>query len=118
MKIEIFDPPMCCPTGVCGPAVDPVLVSFQDTLRQIGEQTDGKVTINRHNLSSAPQSFVDNAAVADLLRSDGNAVLPLTFINGALLAKGKYPTAGQFEKALGEQGMKVNLTSQRPPRSG
>jgi hypothetical protein len=118
MKIEIFDPPMCCPTGVCGPAVDPVLVSFQDTLRQIGEQTDGKVAINRHNLSAAPQSFVDNSAVADLLRSEGNAVLPLTFIDGALLAKGKYPTAGEFQKALREQGIEVNLISQMPRPSG
>lgn len=118
MKIEIFDPPMCCPTGVCGPAVDPALIAFQDTLRQIGEQTEGKVAIHRHNLSSAPQAFVDNAIVAGLLRSEGNAVLPLTFIDDALLAKGKYPTAGEFEKALGEQGMKVNLTSQRPPQSG
>ncbi len=118
MKIEIFDPPMCCPTGVCGPAVDPVLVAFQDTLRQIGEQTGGKVTIDRHNLSSAPQSFVDNAAVADLLRSEGNAALPLTFIDGALFAKGKYPTAGEFQKALGEQGIEVSLISQKPRPTG
>ncbi len=118
MKIEIFDPPMCCPTGVSGPAVDPVLVTFQDTLRQIGEQTEGKVTINRHNLSSAPQAFVDNAVVADLLRSEGNAALPLTFIDGALLAIGKYPTAGEFQKALVEQGIEVSLISQRLPRSG
>ncbi len=109
---------MCCPTGVCGPAVDPALVAFQDTLRQIGEQSEGKVTIHRHNLSSAPQAFVEDAVVADLLRSEGNAALPLTFIDGALLAKGKYPTAGQFEKALGERGMEVNLISQRLPRSG
>ncbi|MDH3390414.1 MAG: arsenic metallochaperone ArsD family protein, partial [Desulfobulbaceae bacterium] len=26
--IEIYDPPMCCPTGVCGPNVDPELVQF------------------------------------------------------------------------------------------
>ncbi|MFN8000751.1 MAG: arsenic metallochaperone ArsD family protein [Acidobacteriota bacterium] len=23
MKLEIFDPPMCCATGVCGTDVDP-----------------------------------------------------------------------------------------------
>ena len=22
-KIEIFDPAMCCPTGLCGPNIDP-----------------------------------------------------------------------------------------------
>ncbi len=118
MKIEIFDPPMCCPTGVCGPSVDPVLVAFQDTLRQIGEQAKGKVTIDRHNLSSAPQAFVDNCTVAGLLRSEGNAALPLTFIDGALLAKGKYPTGGEFQKALGEQGIELNLMGQKPRPSG
>ena len=25
-KIEIFDPAMCCSTGVCGPGVDPELL--------------------------------------------------------------------------------------------
>ena len=24
-KLAVYDPPMCCSTGVCGPAVDPVL---------------------------------------------------------------------------------------------
>lgn len=28
MKIEVFDPPMCCSSGVCGPAVDPVFPRF------------------------------------------------------------------------------------------
>lgn len=23
IKVEIFDPPMCCPGGLCGPAIDP-----------------------------------------------------------------------------------------------
>ena len=27
-KVQVFDPPMCCPTGVCGPEVDPTLVCF------------------------------------------------------------------------------------------
>ena len=28
MEVRVFDPPMCCSTGVCGPSVDPVLVCF------------------------------------------------------------------------------------------
>jgi hypothetical protein len=23
-KVQVFDPPMCCSTGVCGPEVDPL----------------------------------------------------------------------------------------------
>jgi hypothetical protein len=26
--VQVFDPPQCCPSGVCGPAVDPTLARF------------------------------------------------------------------------------------------
>ena len=26
--LQVFDPPMCCSTGVCGPQVDPELPRF------------------------------------------------------------------------------------------
>ena len=28
VTIRIFDPAMCCPTGVCGPSVEPDLAHF------------------------------------------------------------------------------------------
>jgi hypothetical protein len=28
MRLDVFDPAMCCSTGVCGPEVDPQLVQF------------------------------------------------------------------------------------------
>lgn len=31
MKIEIYEPAMCCPTGVCDPTVDTALVKLQET---------------------------------------------------------------------------------------
>ncbi len=31
--IEVFDPAMCCSTGVCGPQVDPDLARFAADLR-------------------------------------------------------------------------------------
>ena len=109
MKIELYEPPMCCSTGVCGPAVDPVLVKLQETVRQIEEQTAGAVKVERFNLSSVPKAFVDNAAVTELLKSEGNGVLPLTFIDGVLLTKGKYPTAAELQDALVANGIKVDL---------
>ncbi|MCI2169922.1 MAG: arsenic metallochaperone ArsD family protein, partial [Prevotella sp.] len=38
-KIEIFDPAMCCSTGVCGPSVDKDLLRMAtliDTLKNMG----------------------------------------------------------------------------------
>ena len=31
-KIEIYDPALCCSTGLSGPAVDPVLVKVNDAV--------------------------------------------------------------------------------------
>jgi hypothetical protein len=38
MRLEVFDPPLCCPTGVCGPSVDPDLVRFSADLAWLSEQ--------------------------------------------------------------------------------
>lgn len=32
MKVEIYDPAMFCPSGLCGPAIDPVLVKINDVV--------------------------------------------------------------------------------------
>ncbi len=32
-KIEIFDPAMCCPTGLCGTNINPELMRIAVTLR-------------------------------------------------------------------------------------
>ena len=57
MKIEIFEPAMCCPTGICGPAVDTKLVKLQETIRKIEEDSGGRITVTRYNLSSNPFIF-------------------------------------------------------------
>lgn len=34
--VQVYDPPMCCTTGACGPDVDPVLPRFAGLLAQLG----------------------------------------------------------------------------------
>ena len=58
--IEVFDPPMCCSSGVCGPSVDPLLAAFAADVEWLTAQG---VTIARHNLSQNPQPFVSNTRV-------------------------------------------------------
>jgi len=108
MKIEIYDPAMCCSTGVCGPSVDPELVRIQEALRQIQKQVP-EVQVQRFGLSAEPQAFVANAAVAELLKSEGPECLPLSFVDGKLISKGGYPRNDELQTILKNAGQDVTL---------
>lgn len=108
MKIEIYDPAMCCSTGVCGPSVDPELVRIQEALRQIQKQAP-EVQVSRYGLSSDPQAFVANTTVSELLKSDGTVCLPLTFVDGEVFSKGRYPGNEQLQAILKGEGVDVKL---------
>lgn len=93
MKVlQVYDPPMCCSTGVCGPDVDPVLPRFAGFLAQLG---GAGVAIERYNLAQQPLAFVRNPAVKALLDQEGTEALPAIFIDGELVLKGAYPGAEQ-----------------------
>ncbi len=87
--IEVFDPAMCCSTGVCGPSVDPALASFAATLGWIGDQG---VQVERHNLSQEPGAFVECEAVRELLTEQGDGALPAVLVDGVLRSWGRYPS--------------------------
>ncbi len=95
MKIQVFDPPMCCSTGVCGPAVDPGLIQFAADLEWL---QDHGVEVERFNLSQQPQAFVTTTLVSELLAKEGNACLPLTLVNGTVVGKGSYPSRGTLAR--------------------
>jgi len=90
--IQIHDPPMCCPTGICGTEVDTDLVRFASMLAQLGQQG---IRIERHNLAKNPIGFVRNPAVKALLESDGEKALPVIFWDGKVELKGRYPTKSE-----------------------
>ena len=87
MKIEIFDPAMCCPTGVCGPSVDPKLAAFSADLDWLTRQG---VEVERYNLAQQPQAFADNQLVTGELQKDIDC-LPLVLIEGKIVASVAYP---------------------------
>lgn len=90
--IQVYDPPMCCPTGVCGTDINPDLIGFAALLAQLG--TLG-VKVERYGLGQQPMAFVQNPAVKARLDQDGVAVLPLIFLDGELRMQGRYPTAAE-----------------------
>jgi len=89
MKLQVFDPPMCCSTGVCGPAVDPKLVAFAADLEWLARQG---VEVQRFNLSQQPAAFVENTAVKAELARHANDCLPLVLLDGEIMTRGRYPT--------------------------
>ena len=100
--IQIFDPALCCSSGVCGVEVDQVLVSFSadvDWAMKNGAQ------IERFNLAQQPMAFAQNAAVKEMLQKEGVEVLPLMFLDGEVCMKGRYPTHDErpafFRAAMG-----------------
>lgn len=88
-KIQVYDPPMCCSTGVCGPDVDPKLVQFAGDVEWLQKQG---VAVERFNLSSNPGAFAGNPLVTGALKQYGNECLPLIIIDGAVISRGVYPS--------------------------
>ena len=97
-RIDVFDPPMCCSTGVCGPTVDPLLAAFAADLKWLSEQG---VEVVRHNLAQEPAAFVERREVHELLQRDGDACLPLVLVNDRVTWRGAYPRREALAQAAG-----------------
>ncbi|MDD7793531.1 arsenite efflux transporter metallochaperone ArsD [Clostridium sp. 'White wine YQ'] len=92
-KMIIFDPAMCCSTGVCGPGVDPELLRVSTVLNNL--KSNG-VMVERYNLTSNPQAFVDNKVINELLNSDGVDILPVIIVEDKVVKTKGYPTNEEF----------------------
>ena len=96
-KVQVFDPPMCCSTGVCGPEVDPALVRFAADLEWL---KGNGVEVERFNLGQEPAAFVGNAVVAQAMRGRDDA-LPLVLVDGKIAAQGSYPAREVLAELVG-----------------
>jgi len=97
-KIEIFDPAMCCATGVCGPSIDPELLRMATVINNLKNRG---IIITRHGLSSEPQQFVSNQVISDLLQKEGAEVLPITLVDGQVAKTKTYPSNKELSAWLG-----------------
>jgi len=88
-RIQVFDPPMCCSTGVCGPTVDPALPKFAADLAWL--QSQG-MAVERFNLAQQSQAFASSELVRRELTEHGNSCLPLIVVDGATVSRGEYPS--------------------------
>lgn len=86
--LHVYDPAMCCSTGVCGPQIDPNLVRFAADLKWLAAQC---VDVQRFNLSQNPAAFAQNEVVRATMVEKGDAALPLLIADGKIVATGRYP---------------------------
>lgn len=96
-KVAIYDPAMCCSTGLCGPVIDPVLVKVNDAVLALKKQG---VEVERFNLSQQIKDFMANEDVAGLLHKNGKKILPITMVNGSIFKTGEYSSYEDLCKAL------------------
>lgn len=96
-KIEIYDPAMCCSTGVCGPSIDPNLLRMSSVLN-ILKKND--VIVERYNLSQDPQPYLKNKEVNNLMTTQGVQILPITIVNSTIMKTSEYPSNEELSNWL------------------
>ena len=91
--IAVYEPALCCNTGVCGEDLDQNLVSFTADMAWLLGQG---ASITRHNLANDPMSFARNESVKRFLEVAGSAGLPLVLVDDVTVATGRYPTRAEL----------------------
>ena len=96
--IQVFDPVMCCSSGVCGVDVDPQLLNFSadvEWAKQNGAQ------IERFNLAQQPMDFANNKVVREFLERSGQEALPLILVDSEFALAGRYPNRSELSRWAG-----------------
>ena len=95
--VELFDPPMCCPTGLCGPTLDQTLLDVNEMILTL--QAEG-LAVARYQMTGQPQAFLSNPDVMRLVREKQMAALPITIVRGQVVKVGEYPTLAEVKTQL------------------
>lgn len=92
-QLDVYDPAMCCSTGLCGTTVDPTLVQFAADLGWLRNQG---VVVQRFNLSKEPMAFVNNDAVKQIVNQTQGKGLPVLVVAGQVVSQGRYPSCSEL----------------------
>ena len=96
--IQIFEPGLCCGTGICGVDVDQQLVTVS---ADIDWATSAGGSVRRFNLAQEPLAFAENETVRSFLHTVGQEGLPVTIVDGATVLTGRYPSRPELAKWAG-----------------
>ncbi len=90
IKVELFDPPMCCAGGLCGPAIDPALLRVSEAVLKLRKERG--IIVQRYLLQQQGQKFTENRKVKELLQEHGTDILPVTVVDGDVVKTGAFPS--------------------------
>ena len=93
MTLTIYDKPLCCSSGVCGPNVDPALAAFADDLRWLAAQG---VEVVRHNPAQNAHAFITDPLIREAMKGGGEAVLPVVAVDGVEKSRKTYPSRAEL----------------------
>jgi len=110
-KMFIYEPAMCCSTGLCGVSVDPELLRISTVISSLKKNG---IEVVRFNLSNAPQEFVKNQMVNKMMSAEGVEVLPITVLDGEIIKKGSYPTNDELIRLLNVPRSYLGVESAKP----
>lgn len=96
--IQIFDPALCCSSGVCGVDVDQQLVTLAADLQWLAQEG---TKVERFNLAQQPLAFAENATVRGFLERSGQEGLPLILVDGEVALTGRYPRRAELARWAG-----------------
>jgi hypothetical protein len=102
VRVELFDPPLCCPTGLCGPTLDQTLLDVNEMVLNLNAEGIG---VMRYQMASHPHVFLKNPEVMRLVRERGMDAFPITVVAGQVTKTGAYPTRQEIDAALGVAGL-------------
>jgi len=96
--LTVYDPAMCCSTGICGAEVDQQLVTFAADLDWL--KSEG-IEVKRINLSQEPALFAENEAVKAILQNTGVEGLPVILADDEMQSSGEYPHREKLAQMVG-----------------
>lgn len=96
--VTVYDPAMCCSTGICGAEVDQNLVNFAADLDWLKSQG---VKVTRINLSQEPAAFAANGTVSAVLQDTGIDGLPVILLGELMHSSGRYPARAELAGMAG-----------------
>lgn len=99
IKVEFYEPPMCCSTGLCGPAPDEALVRLSSDISKLKERLPD-IIVERYMITQQPLKFRDNEEVYRLVKENSKNILPITTFNGRVIKTYKYPSLEEIIKAI------------------
>ncbi|WP_082232727.1 arsenite efflux transporter metallochaperone ArsD [Halobacillus massiliensis] len=111
-KLEIYDPAMCCSTGVCGPSVDPELTRVASAVFSLQKKD---FSIERYNLADEPGKFTENPKVTNFLREKGAEALPIVLLDGEIVLESKYPSNAQLSEWFEIEAEELKKKPQQNP---